>query len=142
MIYVFKLYLLVMENTINTVILDLEKQLYPIKYSVYTISLPETTIENTLIMIFSCISIAEEEIFLSMLRNISEDLCRGEGLYDNVRLNEQQYDSLMYEIVELGKNIRSEVKAYNLFEDGFFQFEYDCMLDNNTVVLKKIEDVY
>jgi len=124
----------------NLIILDLTKELKDFRLIFDNVELPTADIAATLSQIFETISIAEEEVFSEMLRNVAIDMGRGEGLYENARLDDVEQDYIIAAVINLGNKIKNNILALNGYRDGFFQYSFKEMLGENTVVLQKFNE--
>lgn len=126
-----------MVNIPDILILDLEHELRNFYKVIEDLSLPTPDVEAALDQIFSVIGIAEDDIYFRMLSNVAMDMGKGEGLYENARLDETEQDIIMYTVIELGKDLKKAITHLNAYTDGFFPYHYKCLLNKNTVVLKR-----
>ena len=84
----------------------------------------------------------EERLFNKMLNSVAEWMGKGEGLYENARLDENEKDQIIHAIIKIGKEVKKKLKNLNANIDGFFPYTFHTLAGRNMVVLILIDPEY
>ena len=124
----------------DLIILDFKQELDDFRAVLNNVDLPTPDIEAVLSQLFDTIAVAEEDVYAGMVLNVAMDMAKGEGLYENTRLDEFDQQRIMSAVVKLCNKLKNKILSLNGYVDGFFQYSFQQLLDYNTVVLSKINE--
>jgi hypothetical protein len=128
------------------VIVGLESEIPAFEQVVCGMNMPTVDMAACLQQIFEVMALAEvdreDRAFNKMLVSMAEWMGRGEGLYENARLDENEKDQIIHAIIKIGNEIKKKIKFYRANIDGFFPYTFHKLAGKNVVVLVLIDPEY
>jgi hypothetical protein len=130
------------ENIPKYLLLELEEEIPAFEQVVCGITMPTVDMNACLEQIFDIIAISEETVFNRMLSNVADYMGKGEGLYENARLDDYEKDQIILAVIKIGHEIKTRMKFLKLELDGFFPYSFKKLVGKNIVVLCINEDYF
>ena len=96
------------KNMPDLIILDFKQELDDFRAVLNNVDLPTPDIEAVLSQLFDTIAVAEEDVYAGMVLNVAMDMAKGEGLYENTRLDEFDQQRIMSAVVKLCNKLKIE----------------------------------
>lgn len=129
-----------LEDIPKYIILELAEEIPAFEQVVCGITMPTVDMNACLEQIFDIIAISEDSVFSRMLHNVANYMGKGEGLYENARLDEYEQMQIILAVMRIGREIKGRIKFLNLEIDGFMPYTFKKLVGRNIVVLYVDED--
>ena len=122
------------------VIVGLDSEIPAFERIVCGMNMPTVDMSACLQQIFETITLAEREsMFNKMLLEMAEWMGKGEGLYENARLDDNEKDQIIHAIIKIGNEVKKKLRHLNANIDGFFPYTFHSLVSKNVVILVLID---
>lgn len=129
-------------NIPRYLIIEFSDELPAFERVVCGLNMPTVDMNACLEQIFDVIQIAEDDLFKRMLLNVADYMGKGEGLYENARLDEFEQEQIVAAIIKIGIEIKARIKFLNIHIDGFMPYSFMKMLGKHAVILHIPEEYF
>ena len=123
-------------------IVGLEDSLPEFREVVCYLNMPTVDMSACLQQIFDTMALSNEFEFNRMLENTANWMGKGEGLYENSRLDEYEKMLVVNSTLKLGKSIKEKIKYLNLYIDGHLPYAFNRMVGDDAVMLEFSDQNY
>jgi hypothetical protein len=124
----------------NTVFLDVGEELHQFHRTVYDIDMPQIDVDALLSRLFDCF-VHFRSLQYDMMNLIQDLVNQGEIFehVDNSLVDNGQEDRILKDLVKLATGVSSKIFVLGLYDNGIFNYRYKETLNDNTVILVKIQ---
>jgi hypothetical protein len=127
-------------NLPKYLILELKDEIPAFERVVCGIEMPTVDMDACLEQIFYVISEADDSSFRSMIANIANYMGKGEGLYENARLDEYEQKQIIEAVIKVGTEIKAKLDLLKAIIDGYCPYSFKRLVGKNLVILSIIND--
>lgn len=124
------------------IIMELTEEIPAFELVACGITMPTVDMSACLQQIFDVIALAEDTSFNKMLSDMANYMGKGEGLYENARLDEFEQEQIIKAIIKIGNEIKDRLKFLNAYIDGFFPYSFHRLQGKRIVVLMFSDENY